>query len=89
MSEVRRAKDYAVGQMLMGLESTTNQMMWMGESVLGYRKILDPLEIEAKMMAVTPEQIREVASHCLDRSRMGVSVIGPLHDAKQVRSWLR
>lgn len=89
LQEVRRAKDYAVGQMLMGLESTTNQMMWMGESILGYRKVLGPAQIESKMMAVTPEEIRAVASHCLDRSRLGVSVIGPLKDAKQVESWIR
>ena len=29
-SELKKAQDYAVGQTLMGLESTTNQAMWMG-----------------------------------------------------------
>ena len=38
--ELKKARDYTIGQTLIGLESTTNQMMWMGESLLGYGKIL-------------------------------------------------
>lgn len=87
--EVRRAKDYTVGQTLMGLESTSNQMNWMGESMMGYRKILDPVEIEEKLMAVTPEAIQEVARLCLDRSHLGISVIGPIKDKKQIEEWIR
>ncbi|MEI8342596.1 MAG: pitrilysin family protein [Verrucomicrobiota bacterium] len=86
--EVRRAQDYTIGQTLMGLESTSNQMMWMGESILGYRKILDPVEIEKQMMAVTPEAIQEVAGYCLDPKKLGVAVIGPLKDQKQIESWI-
>src|SRR5205823_7389268 len=71
-TELRQAQDYTIGQTLMGLESTTNQMMWMGESILGYRKILDPSEVEQKVMAVTPEDVREVACYCLNRARLGV-----------------
>ena len=44
----------------MGLESTTNQMMWMGESLLGYGKVLDPAEIERRILAVTAEEIQRV-----------------------------
>jgi len=86
--EVQRAKDYTIGQTLMGLESTSNQMMWMGESILGYRKILDPGEIERKMMAVTPEEIQKVACHCLDLDKLGVAVVGPQKDSEQIRNWI-
>jgi predicted Zn-dependent peptidase len=85
--EVRRAKDYTIGQTLMGLESTSNQMMWMGESLLGYRKILNPGEIEEKMMAVTPEAIQAVACHCFDPKKLGVAVIGPFKDEKRIEGW--
>ena len=87
--EVRRAKDYTIGQTLMGLESTSNQMMWMGESILGYKKILDPADIERKLMAVTPEAIQEVASLCLNPKNLGISVIGPMKDKKQIEAWIR
>ena len=86
--ELKKARDYTIGQTLMGLESTTNQMMWMGESLLGYDKILDPGEIERAISAVTAEDIQRVACHCLARGRLGVALVGPVKDAAQVESWL-
>jgi predicted Zn-dependent peptidase len=84
--ELQKAKDYAIGQTLMGLESTTNQMMWMGESILGYGKVLNPAEIQARLMDVTPEQVRAVACHCLNRVRLGIAVVGPLKDVSRIES---
>lgn len=52
-AELRRAKDYVVGQTYMGLESTSNQMMWAGEGMIGYGAVLSPREIEARIAAVT------------------------------------
>jgi predicted Zn-dependent peptidase len=88
-SELRKAQDYTIGQTLMGLESTTNQMMWLGESLLGHGKILDPSEIEEKIMAVAPRDIQAVACHCLNRARLGVAIVGPSKDARKIKDWLR
>jgi predicted Zn-dependent peptidase len=86
--ELRKAQDYTVGQTLLGLESTTNQMMFMGESILGYRKVLDPEDIEKRLMAVKPEDVRNVACHCLDRARLGLAVVGPIKNADEIRGWV-
>ncbi|MEI6350598.1 MAG: pitrilysin family protein [Verrucomicrobiota bacterium] len=86
--ELRKAQDYTIGQTLMGLESTTNQMMWMGESMLGYGKVLDPAEIERRLLAVTPEEIRAVAGDCLSRARLGIAVAGPAPKSEVIKSWL-
>ena len=87
--ELQKARDYTIGQTLMGLESTSNQMMWMGESLLGYGKVLNPAEIEEKVWAVTSEDIQRVACYCLHRGRLGVAVVGPLKDAGTIQGWLR
>jgi predicted Zn-dependent peptidase len=87
-SELRKAQDYTIGQTFMGLESTSNQIMWMGESLLGYGKILDPGVVEQKLLAVTPQDIQRVACHCLNRVRLGVAVVGPLKDKEKISSWL-
>ena len=87
--ELRKAQDYTVGQTFMGLESTTNQMMWLGESLLGYGKILDPAEIELKVCAVTRDDVQRVACHCLNRGRLGVAVVGPVKDREQLEGWLK
>ena len=86
--ELRKAQDYTVGQTLMGLESTTNQMMWMGESLLGYGEVLDPAKVEQQLMSVTPDDIRAVAGLCLQREMLGVAVAGPAPDAATIRRWL-
>jgi predicted Zn-dependent peptidase len=86
--ELKKAQDYTVGQTLLGLESTTNQMMFMGESILGYRKVLDPSDIEKRLMAVTTEDVRRVACHCLDRARLGLAVVGPLKNEEEIRRWV-
>jgi predicted Zn-dependent peptidase len=86
--ELQKAKDYTIGQTLMGLESTTNQMMWMGESIIGYGAIQDPNEIEARINAVQPEDIQRCACHCLHRGRLGVAVVGPAQERAKVEGWL-
>ena len=86
--ELRKAQDYTIGQTLMGLESTTNQMMWMGESLLGYKHVLDPGEIERRILEVTPEDIQRCACYCLNRGRLGVAVVGPFKESNVIESWL-
>ena len=87
-NELKKAQDYTIGQTFMGLESTSNQIMWMGESLLGYAKILDPSEVERKILNVTPQDIQRVACHCLARVRLGVAVVGPLKDQEKIAGWL-
>jgi predicted Zn-dependent peptidase len=87
-SELRNAKDYTIGQTELGLESTTNQIMWMGESVLGYGRLQDLNEIERRVMAVTPEDIQAVACYCLDQSRLALAIVGPAPDESRIRACL-
>jgi predicted Zn-dependent peptidase len=63
-------------------------MMWMGESLLGYGKILNPSEIEARLIQVTCEDVQKVACHCLTRARLGVALVGPVKEQREVESWL-
>lgn len=84
-AELQKAQDYTIGQTEMSLESTTNQIMWMGESVLSYGKVVDLAEVEKRLVAVTPEDVRAVACHCLNRSRMAVAIVGPVKDSEAVK----
>lgn len=86
--ELKKAKDYSVGQMLMSLESTTSQMMWIGESMVGYGAIQDPAEIEARINAVQPEDVQRCACHCLNPGRLGLALVGPAKERERVESWL-
>ena len=87
-AELKKAQDYTIGQTFMGLESTSNQIMWMGESILAYNRVLCPMETERKLLAVTPADIQRVACHCLHRSRLAVAVVGPVKGEEKIRGWL-
>jgi len=85
--ELRQAQEYTIGQNELGLESTTNQIMWMGESLIAYDKVVDPEEVQAKFKEVTAEQIQQVANLCFAPQRMGLGVVGPVEGAK-VERWI-
>ena len=87
-TELRRAKDYAIGQMRLGMESTSNQMMWCGEHLLAYGCVQTPDEIERKLEAVTIEQIQEVAADLFRDSRLNAAVITPSKDERAIRALL-
>jgi predicted Zn-dependent peptidase len=83
--ELRQAQEYTVGQNDLGLESTTNQIMWMGESLLAYGKVIDPDEVQACFKQVSAEQIQEVASLCFEPKKMGLGLVGPVDESKVTR----
>jgi len=75
--ELGRAKDYVIGQNLLGLESTTNQMMWIGESMVGYGTIMCPGTVRESMATVTAEEVQSVANDLLQPQNLAVAMIGP------------
>jgi predicted Zn-dependent peptidase len=88
VDELRRAKDYSIGQMRLGLESTSNQMMWIGEHLLAYGFIHTPEEIEKRIEAVTPEQIQSVAAQMFRDNHLSAAVITPAKEERAVEGLL-
>ena len=87
--ELRRAKDYAVGQMRLSLESTSNQMMWAAEHLLGYGEIYEPEEIVRRVETVTVADVHAVARELFRTRRLRLAVIGPVKDAERIEKELR
>jgi len=85
--ELRQAQEYTVGQNELALESTTNQIMWMGESLLAYGSVIDPDEVQACFKRVTGDQIQEVANLCFAPQNMGLGLVGPVDEVK-VERWI-
>ena len=85
LKELRQAQEYTIGQNELSLESTTNQIMWMGESTIAYGYVIHPEEVQAKVKEVTPEAIQAVARLCFDPTRMGLAVVGPVGEGDMNR----
>jgi predicted Zn-dependent peptidase len=88
-AELRRARDYLIGQLDIGLESTENQMTWLGEQLLAYGKIISPAEAKQRLSEVTPPQVRRVAREFFRPDRMNLAIVSPLKDSKGLVELLR
>jgi predicted Zn-dependent peptidase len=80
-AELRRARDYLIGQLDLSLENSESQMMWAGEQWLGYGKIAHPDEFKKRLSAVTAGQLRSAAQDFFRPGRMNLSIISPLKSA--------
>jgi predicted Zn-dependent peptidase len=77
-AELRRARDYLIGQIDLSLESTENQMMWLAEQMLGYGKTVGPDEIKRRLLKVRPSDIRAVAREFLRPEGVSLALVTPL-----------
>ena len=81
-AELRRARDYVIGQIDLGLESTDNQMMWLGEQLVSYGKIVSPEDIKQRISEVKASEIRAVARDFFRPERMNLALVSPLKSDK-------
>ena len=80
-SELRRARDYVIGQLDLSLENSENQMMWIGEHMLGYGKIFDPDKVKARLGKVTASDVRHAANEFFSPNRLNLALISPMKSA--------
>ncbi len=90
--ELRQAQDYLLGQHRLGLESTTSQMTWLGESLLGYGRIVQPDEARRALERVTAADVQAAARACFGTGRAGgrraLVVVGPVEENEvSLRRW--
>lgn len=88
-AELRRARDYVIGQTDLALESTDNQMNWVGEQLLSYGKIIQADEIKRRLLRVSPGQIRSVAREFFRSERMNLALVSPLKSVAALEKVLR
>jgi predicted Zn-dependent peptidase len=86
LREVRRAKEYACGQIHLNLESTDNQMMWLGEGLLGHNRVLNPDKLIQQIEAVTPEEIRAAAALLIHDKRLNIAVVSPTAELAEIEA---
>lgn len=78
--EVHRAKEQYAASLVMGMESTAARAAHMGRSELIYGKIPTEDDMIARIRAVTPEQVMELARETLSFDRMSISAVGKVKE---------
>ncbi len=76
-AELRRAKDYVIGQLLIGLEGPAQQMTWAADHLLNFRRFMQPDDIIAAVQKVSAGALRRLAGEVLLPERMSAALIAP------------
>ncbi|MGC8828546.1 MAG: M16 family metallopeptidase [Verrucomicrobiia bacterium] len=80
--EVETAKNYLIGQLELSLESTENHMNWLGEQLVGYNTIIASDEVVKNIMAVTPEDLQQVAIDFIKPQKAAIALVSSLKSDK-------
>jgi len=88
-TELRRARDYVIGQMDLSLENTESQMMWLGEQLLGYGRIVPAPEIKRRLARVTAADICAAAHAFLRPDRLNLALVSSLRSDAGFANLLR
>ncbi len=75
--ELKKAKEYIKGNMLLGLENTTSRMFNLANSEFYYGRFITPEEIIAMVDSVTAHEILSMAEEVLDETRLTRVIISP------------
>lgn len=86
--ELRRAKDFYLGQLELGLENSMNQMLWAGENAVTLNRCRSTEEILERVEKVTPEDIRSVAKQLFKDESLNMALVGPKQSEKEFGSLL-
>jgi len=81
--ELRRAKDYFLGQLFLMLEDTLDHMIWAGERFLHFGNWLTRQEIQKQVEKVTAKDVQEMAQRIFLTEHLNFAAIGPLNAKTQ------
>ena len=76
-AELKRTKEYLVGNFRLGLEQVRARLFYFGNCVQTYGRILTPEEIVAGIAAVTADDVLEIANEILQEKNKSVSWVVP------------
>lgn len=75
--ELKKGKDFLVGNMYLGLESSNSIASFYGSQEMVGKKMLTPIQIEKEIKKVTSNDITEVANIIFQDRGLNLAVVGP------------
>ena len=77
VAELKRTKEYLIGNFRLGLEQVRSRLFFFGNCVQTYGRVLPPEEIVAGIAAVTADDILALANEILQEKNKAVSWVVP------------
>jgi len=79
-SELRGAKEYIKGNLLLSSESSENQMVRLAQNEMHFQRQVPLKEVVEKIDAVTADDIRDIADKLFSNSKASLTVLGQIKD---------
>lgn len=77
LSELKRAKEYIKGKLILRMESSEKVAQWFGQEALFMKKVERPEDRVREIDSVTVKDIMRVAKELLDPTKRVVAAVGP------------
>jgi predicted Zn-dependent peptidase len=86
--ELKKTKDYIIGQMYLGLESSDDLAGFYGFQEIMGEKIKTPKEIEKEIMKVTSKDIKKLAKELFINKNLNMAIVGSVDDEENIKKLL-
>jgi predicted Zn-dependent peptidase len=87
-AELRKAKDYLIGNMYLGLESSDSLAQFFGFQEILREKIKTPKELEKEIEKITASDISKVAREIIVNKKLNLAVVGKYKDESRFKKIL-
>lgn len=87
-AEIQKAKDYIVGHLYMGLETSDALAEFYADQEVTRGKIETPADVERAIRGVTAEDVRKVAKDVLRADHLNLAVVGDIRETARLRKLL-
>ena len=81
--ELKRAKEFYLGQLELGLENSMNHMLWVGDQIVTLGSTKAPSEVIKRVAKVRAEDLKRVARDLFKSRLLNLAVAGPLEKSKE------
>ena len=88
-SELRKSKDYLIGNMYLGLESSDALANFYGSQEIFKEKIKTPKDMEKEIEKITASDITKVAKEIITNNRLNLAIVGKYKDPSRFKNILR
>lgn len=82
--EFKRAKDFYLGQLVLALEDTLDNMFWIGETTSALDKTYTLRDIIEEVNKIKRRQLQEAAEQIFINKKLNLAIIGPVKNKEKI-----
>lgn len=87
-AELKKAKDYIIGHLYMGLETTESLAEFYADQEITRGKIDTPFDIDKEIRKVTPEEVRDLARDIFKKDKLNLAIVGDVKSDARLKKLL-